>query len=62
MKKAKRGEIWLLNLNAITNSKQQGMRHVFIISTLAYNQFGICVIYTTTQASNQTHFACFKID
>ena len=61
MKTAKRGEIWTLNLNPTLGSEQQGMRPVLIVSTLAFNQSGLSVIYPITQGGNQTRFAGFAV-
>lgn len=61
MKIAKRGEIWLLNLNPTAGKEQQGMRPVLIVSTLAFNQSGLAVICPVTQGGNQTRFAGFAV-
>ena len=61
MKTAKRGEIWMLNLNPTVGSEQQGMRPVLIVSTLAFNQSGLSVICPITQGGNQTRFAGFAV-
>ena len=61
MKVAKRGEIWLLNLNPTTGKERQGMRPVLVVSTQAFNQSGLTVICPITQGGNQARFAGFAV-
>ncbi len=61
MKTAKRGEIWLLNLNPTAGKEQQGMRPVVVVSTQAFNQSGLTVICPITQGGNQARFAGFAV-
>lgn len=61
MKIAKRGEIWLLNLNPTTGKERQGMRPVLVVSTQAFNQSGLTVICPITQGGNQARFAGFAV-
>lgn len=61
MKIAKRGEIWLLNLNPTAGTEQQAMRPVMVVSSQAFNQSGLTVICPITQGGNQARFAGFAV-
>lgn len=61
MKTAKRGEVWLLNLNPIAGKEQQGLRPVLVVSTQAFNQSGLTVVCPITQGGNQARFAGFAV-
>ena len=61
MKVAKRGEIWLLNLNPTAGKEKQGMRPVLVVSTQAFNQSGLTIICPITQGGNQARFAGFAV-
>ena len=58
---AKRGEIWLVNLNPTLGREQQGLRPVMVVSDESFNRLGLTVICPITGGGTQSRFAGFAV-
>ena len=56
-----RGEIWHVDLDPTKGTEQRGARFVFVVSSKAFNQGGLTLVFPITQGGAVARYAGFAV-